>query len=258
MYPVVLFIHSWLRWLLLLAALYVLARSLSAVLGKRPWQAHDRRAQTALMHLANLQFTLGLLLYVWLSPIVRSAFANFGLAMRSAPLRFFAVEHVTAMVLAVGVLHMANARGRKAPSDAARQRATLWGSGGFLLLALIGIPWPELKHGRPLARTQVFETETADTGAPELYRTRCAACHGATGRGDGLAASAMQPKPRDFADATWQRSVTDEALRSVIAQGGLARSLSASMPPHPDLRAEQLEQLVRFIRGVPAGANPGK
>jgi hypothetical protein len=209
------------------------------------------------MHLANLQFTLGLLLYVWLSPIVRSAFANFGLAMRSAPLRFFAVEHITAMVLAVGALHTANARGRKAPNDAKRQRAAAWGSGGFLLLALIGIPWPELKHGRPLARTQLFERDSPETGTPESYRTRCAACHGATGRGDGLAASAMQPKPRDFADAAWQRSITDAALRSVITQGGLARSLSASMPPHPDLRGQQLEQLVRFIRGV-AAANPEK
>ncbi|HEX6244481.1 MAG TPA: cytochrome c, partial [Polyangiales bacterium] len=151
------------------------------------------------------------------------------------------------------------ARTRKASSDAQRQRAALWGSGGFLLLAMLGIPWPELKHGRPLARTQLFEQEgAAEVEAPESYRSRCAACHGAQGRGDGLAASAMQPKPRDFAERSWQRAVTDDALRAVIAQGGLSRNLSASMPPHPDLRAEQLEELVRFIRRVPALATPGK
>ncbi|HEX6241299.1 MAG TPA: hypothetical protein VFZ61_10415, partial [Polyangiales bacterium] len=142
MYPVVLFIHSWLRWLLLVAALYAALRALWAVLRKRPWQTPDALAQRVLVELANLQFTLGLLLYVWLSPIVRSAFANFGLAMRSAPLRFFAVEHITAMVLAVGVLHIGKARARKAPSDAKRQRAALLGSAGFLLLAMVGIPWP--------------------------------------------------------------------------------------------------------------------
>ena len=60
----------------------------------------------------------------------------------------------------------------------------------------------------------------------------------------------MQPRPRDFADASWQSSVTDEQLRAVIRGGGLVRELSASMPSHPDLRPEQVDELIRFIRAA--------
>jgi mono/diheme cytochrome c family protein len=255
MYPIVLFTHSWLRWLVLLASLYVIARTLRGVTRGAPWQPADRLASNTLLHLANLQFTLGLLLYVWLSPIVRSAFANIAVAMRSAPLRFFLVEHITAMLIGVSLLNIGVTRAKRAQLDARRHRSVLFGALGFLLLALIGIPWPELKHGRPLARTQLFESEAAQGGeAPELYGKRCAACHGAFGRGDGLAAAAMQPRPRDFADARWQKSVSDAELTQVIQQGGLSRQLSASMPPHSDLSAAQLAELVAFVRGVPAGA----
>lgn len=250
MYPFLLFVHSWLRWLVLLAALWALVRALGGFARGRAFEPGDRRAHTGLIRLADLQVTLGLLLYLWLSPIVRSAFADMGVAMRSAPLRFFAIEHITAMLLAISVLYVAAARGRRASSDRQRHRVALAGTLGFSLLVLVGIPWPMLKHGRPLARTQLSEGAPIAGGAPELYRKRCAACHGESGRGDGLAATAMQPRPRDFADAAWQRSTPDAALHQVIAQGGLARQLSASMPPHPDLREEQLAELVRFIRGL--------
>ncbi|MBK8946793.1 MAG: cytochrome c [Ignavibacteriae bacterium] len=31
-----------------------------------------------------------------------------------------------------------------------------------------------------------------------LYQTNCASCHGADGNGDGVAAAALNPKPRNF------------------------------------------------------------
>jgi hypothetical protein len=68
----------------------------------------------------------------------------------------------------------------------------------------------------------------------------------------------MQPRPRDFADARWQQVTSDLALRQVIREGGAAHALSASMPPHSDLRAEQLAELVRFVRAVPARAAVAK
>lgn len=256
MYPVILFVHSWLRWLVLGACLVVVFCSARGFFRGLPWSRRDTKASEALVRLADLQFTLGLLLYLWLSPIVRSAFADMAVAMRSAPLRFFAVEHITAMVLGVAFLHIGHVRSRRAQVDTRRHRNMLLGSGGLLLMALAGIPWPGLKQARPLARTSVFEAEVEHDRTPEIYGKRCATCHGATGYGDGLAAAAMLPKPRDFSDARWQATLTDADLRQVIKDGGLSRGLSASMPPHPDLSAPQVEALVRFIRGVP-GAKRG-
>jgi cytochrome c553 len=251
LYAVVLFVHSWLRWVVLLAAIWSLFGSARAVAQRRAVGVEDERRFRVFVGLVDAQFTLGALLYLWLSPIVRSAFADLGVAMRSTPLRFFAIEHITAMFLAVASVHIAQVRARRVPTER-RHRIMLKGSIAFLLLALVGIPWPGLKQARPLARTAIFEASSAPSDEPDLFRVRCASCHGATGRGDGLAATAMNPRPRNLADGIWQRSLSDEEIAGVIREGGLSRKLSSSMPPHPDLTSAQLSELVRYIRALRA------
>jgi mono/diheme cytochrome c family protein len=252
MYALTLFVHSWLRWVVVFAAAYAVLRASRGLAGGRPFGDVDEKVSRALVGLIDLQFSLGLVLYVFLSPMVQGAFADLKAAMRSAPLRFFAIEHITAMVIAVALAHIGRARVRRASDDRKRQRNALFGSAGFLLMVLVGMPWPFLKHGRPLLRLQLAadDAPAGDASVPEIYTRRCAACHGARGRGDGLAAQAMQPRPRDFSDASWQGTVSDDALRSVIVQGGSVRDLSASMPAHPDLNRTQQDALIRFIRGA--------
>jgi mono/diheme cytochrome c family protein len=250
MYALVLFIHSWLRWVVVFAAAWAALRAARGLWAKAPFGERDDKLLRAFVGLVDLQFLIGLSLYLFLSPMVQGAFADMKAAMRSAPLRFFAIEHITAMLLAVALAHVGRARQRRAGEDVKRWRNALLASAGFLLLVMIGMPWPLLKHGRPLLRTGLptAEAPAALAEVPELYQKRCAACHGASGRGDGVAATAMAPRPRDFADRRWQSTVTDDQLRSVIHEGGTVRQLSASMPAHPDLRPAQLDELVRFIR----------
>ncbi len=82
------------------------------------------------------------------------------------------------------------------------------------------------------------------------YKLRCEMCHGASGKGDGSAAAALTPRPRDFGDAAWQESVTDEHLRTVITKGGAAVGLSPLMPAAPDIAAqpEVLDALMAHLR----------
>src|SRR6185503_15275029 len=56
--------------------------------------------------------------------------------------------------------------------------------------------------------------------ADSIWQMRCTTCHGAQGKGDGAAAVALTPKPRDFTLATWQSSVTDAHIEKIIAEGG--------------------------------------
>jgi mono/diheme cytochrome c family protein len=62
-------------------------------------------------------------------------------------------------------------------------------------------------------------------GAPDpiagkwIYETRCAPCHGMQGGGDGPAAAAIEPRPRNFRDAGFWRGRTPEQLRLVVKQG---------------------------------------
>ncbi len=93
--------------------------------------------------------------------------------------------------------------------------------------------------------------------ANDIFSSRCVACHGARGDGQGVAATGLPVKPRAYTDEVWQRGVTDEALRKVIVQGGPAVGKSALMPGNPDLEnaPEVVDALVQKIRSFrPAGA----
>lgn len=74
--------------------------------------------------------------------------------------------------------------------------------------------------------------------AHEMFNTRCAACHGQFGRGDGPGAAGLNPKPRNYADAAWQSTVTDEEIEKAIVYGGAAVGKSPQMVANPDLQAK--------------------
>ncbi|HXC50837.1 MAG TPA: c-type cytochrome [Candidatus Limnocylindrales bacterium] len=93
-------------------------------------------------------------------------------------------------------------------------------------------------------------TQEADT----VWQQRCSTCHGAGGKGDGAAAAALVPKPRDFTSADWQKSVTDDHLQKVILEGGQSVGLSMLMVPNADLapKPDVVKALVAHVRGLGA------
>lgn len=90
--------------------------------------------------------------------------------------------------------------------------------------------------------------------AKSVFNERCSPCHGSTGKGDGPAAAALTPKPRNYTDKAWQSSVTDEQIKKTIVYGGAAVGKSAVMPSSPDLdgKPEVVEGLVKIVRGFGA------
>ena len=53
-----------------------------------------------------------------------------------------------------------------------------------------------------------------------LFSSTCAVCHGAEGRGDGPAAVALNPKPRNFADgAGWKNGRKISGIFKTITEG---------------------------------------
>ena len=83
-----------------------------------------------------------------------------------------------------------------------------------------------------------------------MFASVCATCHGTDGTGNGPGAETLQPKPRNYTDAAWQASVTDEELRKTILKGGQAVGKSPMMPGNPQLedKPEVLTGLVQIIR----------
>lgn len=86
--------------------------------------------------------------------------------------------------------------------------------------------------------------------AHELFKSRCTPCHGETGHGDGPGAAALNPKPRNYTDVVWQKSVKDEDIKKTILYGGAAVGKSPIMPANPDLDGKpELDGLVAIVRG---------
>jgi hypothetical protein len=89
----------------------------------------------------DLQLLLGLLLYIFFSPLTTSAFRDFSTAMGNDVMRFFTVEHVFFMVLAIVFAHLGSAFSKRAEEPAKKHRtAALW-FGLSLILLLLGMPW---------------------------------------------------------------------------------------------------------------------
>jgi hypothetical protein len=149
-YSLVLTVHSWLRWLVLLSGVLAVGRAVTA--GSRPWLHSDDRAGRFFGISLDVQFLLGVLLYFVLSPFTRQALQDFGGAMGTPALRFWAVEHVFGMVVAVALAHVGRGRTRKAPTDRKRHRTAALFYGLALLAVLAAIPWPGMPNGRPLFR----------------------------------------------------------------------------------------------------------
>ncbi len=84
--------------------------------------------------------------------------------------------------------------------------------------------------------------------ARQVYAARCLSCHGPNGEGNGPAASALRPRPRNFADKMWQSNVTDRHIETIIAFGGAAVGKSSAMPGNPDLVSKPL--LVAGLRAL--------
>lgn len=146
MYPSLLILHSWVRWLALGAVLFVFLRSLRGVQSGAPWTRGDTAWLRGAAHTMSLQFVFGILLFA-VSPYVRSLMADMASTMRDKTSRFFAVEHITIMVVAVALVHVAAIAVRGATTDRAKHtRAAVFF--GLALVAIgYAIPWT-----RPLFR----------------------------------------------------------------------------------------------------------
>jgi len=64
----------------------------------------------------------------------------------------------------------------------------------------------------------------------EKYNQICASCHGPSGKGDGPAAAALDPKPRNLSDPKYVSTLSDEQIFKTVKEGGAAVGKSPLMP----------------------------
>ena len=108
------------------------------------------------------------------------------------------------------------------------------------------------------AKEKLGAKEKQEKGDPKkgkekyMENMRCSACHGDSGKGDGPAAIALNPKPRNYTDCAVMSKKSDAELFKVIKEGGPAVGLSPLMAPFgSQLNDKEVWDVVAFIRSIP-------
>ena len=152
MYSSALWLHSLLRWAVLVTGAVAWFRAVGSATAKRPWTPKDQLWAFVFISTVDLQILTGLALYLFLSPFTTIAFQDFSGAMTSASLRFWAVEHAAGMILAATLAHVGNVKIRRAADPARRHRLAIIFFGLALVIIIASIPWPGMPIARPLFR----------------------------------------------------------------------------------------------------------
>ena len=140
LYSFLLHLHSVIRWVVLLLLLIALFSSATA--GNRLFTRGDARTGSMLTGFADLTLLIGIILWFFGPNGYKLIQSGMSAAMKDPHARFFGIEHITGMVIAIILLHIGKAQGKKAISDRSKHLRTLV----FYLLALfiiiLSIPWP--------------------------------------------------------------------------------------------------------------------
>jgi len=82
-----------------------------------------------------------------------------------------------------------------------------------------------------------------------LYAKYCTICHGAEGRGDGFNAFNLDPRPRDFTDTLYMKTLSDDRIEETIREGGRGVNKSPLMPSWGGRMTKvEREQVVGYLR----------
>ncbi len=141
--------HSLLRWILLLLLIAIVVKAFQGRNGGKTFGSGDRKLSLFSMITAHLQLILGGFLYA-VSPTVQNAIGNMGASMKDSVSRFWAVEHLIMMLIAIGLLTIGHIKTKKAKTDQDKYRVQALYFTIGLLIILVSIPWPfrEVGFGR--------------------------------------------------------------------------------------------------------------
>lgn len=151
-YTISLYLHSWNRWLIIIAGLLSLVFALKGSINKLPYTKSDRYLSLAFIGSLHIQLLLGLLLYFIASPYTTQAMQNFGAAMKDSTLRYWAVEHSTLNVIAIIIAQIGSVIIKRETESADKHRKTLIWTGIAFLIILLMIPFGIMGPDRPWFR----------------------------------------------------------------------------------------------------------
>ena len=153
MYETLLFLHSLIRWILVVLILLAIIRGFMGWQGKQNFTALDGKLRFYTVLSAHVQFLIGLILY-FVSPTIKYFMQNFKDAVGEAEVRFFGMEHSIMMLVAVILITIGGVKVKKATSHSSKFKTmAIWFLIAFIII-FVSIPWSfsPMAPVRPLFR----------------------------------------------------------------------------------------------------------
>lgn len=141
MYETFVHLHSVGRWIVLVLLLVAIFKSATA--GNRPYVKSDNTIGLLLTIFSDLMLLIGI--YLWFAGpwgYKQIAASGMGEVMKNGVSRFFAVEHNIGMLIAIALIHIGKAQGKKSMPDRLKHRRMAIFYVIALLVILLSIPWP--------------------------------------------------------------------------------------------------------------------
>lgn len=136
MHTALLHTHSGLRWILLISFIISIVVLYKASKKSTPSNKIKSYVLFTLI-ISHIQLIIGLILY-FISPKVVFQAAS----MKNSVLRFYLVEHISLMLIALILVTIGYVKWKKAIEGTTKMKSLFWYYTIALILILISIPWP--------------------------------------------------------------------------------------------------------------------
>ena len=113
--------HSLLRYFILIALVVVIVNSLIGMMNRKPFGFWDNKFSLYLLIFTHMQLVVGLILYIM--NLNQNRLVQFSAStMKNASLRYWTVEHLMGMLVAVVVITMARVSAKRLSDDTAKHK----------------------------------------------------------------------------------------------------------------------------------------
>nr|WP_068890445.1 hypothetical protein [Pedobacter panaciterrae] len=151
MYPLLLFLHSFLRWLVLGSLVYSIYISYNGKAGNLKFTKTTNQWRHWTATIAHVQLLLGMAIYVQSPFVMYQLMDNPNKILNEQT--FFRYLHLIMMMVAVILITIGSAKAKRLKSDHEKFNTMLTWFAFALVVILIAIPWPfSPLTSRPLVR----------------------------------------------------------------------------------------------------------
>jgi len=141
-------LHNLLRYFVVVLLILAVVKSFIGWFGKKEYTAGDNKISLFLLISAHLQLVIGLALY-FLKGWNKQFEAGMAEVMKNETIRFWAVEHISSMIIGIAIITLGRIMAKKATTDSTKFRR----QAVYFLLAMVlifsAIPWPWSAVARP-------------------------------------------------------------------------------------------------------------